>query len=80
MQLKQSTRLVELEVAKAFAEGEKSGLKQAGEEYKKGIAAGAAIAQGKPFHFVQDSPMPSSSASAHSHRGSTFGSTSYGQL
>ena len=78
--LKQSSRMVELEIAKAFAEGEKSGLRTAGEEYKKGIAAGAAIAQGKQFSFVQDSPMPSSSASAHSHRGSTFGSTTYGQL
>ena len=61
--VKQSSRMTELEISKAYAEGEKRGLQFAGEEYKKGIAAGAAIASGKSFSFSEETPrgrVPSS--------------------
>ena len=76
-QYKQSARMVELEVAKAFAEGEKKGLEMAGEEYKKGIAAGAAIASGRSFSFASGSPSVSrSSMSGRSGKSShSFGSS-----
>ena len=69
--------MVELEVAKAFAEGEKKGLEMAGEEYKKGIAAGAAIASGRSFSFASGSPSVSrSSMSGRSGKSShSFGSS-----
>ena len=66
--LKDKERVLELEIAKAKAEGEREGLKASAEEYKKGIAAGAAIAAGKPFRFANESPMPSSN---HSGAGSS---------
>lgn len=50
--------MVQLEIDKARTEGEKLGLLAAGEEYKKGIAAGAAIASGKSFHFAPSPPSP----------------------
>ena len=59
-QVKDSARLVELEICKARAEGVNEGLKTSAEEYKKGVAAGAAIAMGKPFRFAEESPLPSS--------------------
>ena len=57
--LVQSQRMVTLEVDKARAEGEKNGLLAASEEYKKGVAAGAAIASGKSFSFASESPAQS---------------------
>ena len=74
--MKDQGRMVQLEIDKARAEGEKLGLQAAGEEYKKGIAAGAAIASGKSFHFAP-SPrrgVPSSAAASSSHSSNPFGS------
>ena len=79
-QLKDQGRMVQLEIDKARAEGEKLGLQAAGEEYKKGIAAGAAIASGKSFHFAPSPPsprrgVPSSAAASSSYSSSNpFGS------
>ena len=64
--LRDQNQMTVLQIEKAKAEGEKIGLKAAGEEYKKGIAAGAAIAMGKSFHFENSSSPggpPSSAAS-----------------
>ena len=71
-QLKQGARMVELEVAKAYAEGEKKGLEVAGEEYKKGVQAGAAIAQGRAFSF-SPSPTPRSTSGRSGVSSRSFG-------
>ena len=75
--LKQHKEMVELQVDKAKAEGEKEGLRAASEEYKKGVAAGAAIAFGKPMTFApQDTPSQSSGSG----RSASFSHHSFGQL
>ena len=71
--LEQSKKMVELEIARAQAEGEKEGLRAAGEEYKKGIAAGAAIALGKPMTFAQETPTHDSTSGRSSFSGRSFG-------
>ena len=66
-QLQTNNKLVELEISKARAEGKNEGLRASAEEYKKGVAAGAAIATGKAFRYVEESPIhPSSAASSSS--------------
>ena len=65
-QLQTNNKLVELEISKARAEGKNEGLRASAEEYKKGVAAGAAIATGKAFRYVEESPIPSSAASSTS--------------
>ena len=50
-QLVSQKRVLELELARAHAEGEKEGMRMSGEEYKKGVAAGAAIASGQSYRF-----------------------------
>ena len=76
--LEQSKKMVELEIARAHAEGEKEGLRVAGEEYKKGIAAGAAIALGKPMTFApQETPVRDSTSERSS---TSFSGRSFGTL
>lgn len=70
--LKKKEKMLSLEIEKAKAEGEKDGLKAAADEYKKGVAAGAAIASGKPFRFCGESPMPPSSAAHSASSGSNY--------
>ena len=75
--LKDQEQMVKLQIDKARAEGEKIGMQNACEEYKKGIAAGAAIASGKPFHFSSTGSSPRrggvpSSASTHYSSGNPF--------